>query len=232
MLEKIRFAFFESIYIFLDGLQLLSTRTNDVQQTSDFGEHDGATVIQEQWLGNSGLLGSRTSALPFAKKIATEKRNQRLKVHSSVSGDVSAIDDSKAEHLVKGLIVPKLAHLVEVKLETFLTADVKNLCDTADYLENLLIQNYVRKQAMTLHKLVESGVLYSGLDWSTISKPQEVRSYCYQILLHLVLVHATISEVSKQLIPKIMSEILYSLACALLMAYRKVDSFSTSGMLQ
>lgn len=49
---------------------------------------------------------------------------------------------------------------------------------------------------------------------------------------HLIYVHATVSEVSKSLVPIVFTEILTGLAQELLMAYRQVDRFNIPGMLQ
>ncbi|KAK6092905.1 Exocyst complex component S5 [Batrachochytrium dendrobatidis] len=227
MVDKIKFACFESQYLFLDGLQCLATQQS-IDNSSFVRLDEQYSVIHPQWV--SGNFGTR---LPFSSKNAdsrwTNKKNRKLIMHSIETRSFVILGNLA---FIKTVFIPKMSNMLEQKLRTLVRTEVKSLCDTVDYLDSLLVKNYVRRQMITIKPLLESGILSSGLDWQTLAKTQDVRSYCHQVLLHLVLVHAAISEVSKSHVQRIMSEMLLSLSNCILMAYRSVDSFSTSGMLQ
>ncbi|KAJ1343862.1 hypothetical protein BSLG_001594 [Batrachochytrium salamandrivorans] len=227
MADKIKSSCFESLYLFLDGLQCLTTR-QCVENISGGSSEDRSCVIHQKWIaGNSGYR------LPFANQITdkqwTGKKDRKLIQHNIETRSFVILGNLA---FIKTVFIPKISMMLEQKLHIPVYVDTKSLLDTIDYLDSLLVKNYVRRQILVIKTLLESGILYSGLDWSMVSKTQDVRPYCHQALLHLVLVHAAISEVSKSHVPRIMSEMLLSVANCILIAYRSIDSFSTSGMLQ
>lgn len=102
-----------------------------------------------------------------------------------------------------------------------------------------MLLNYTRKQGEKIKEYVLEGILYAGVDWSLLVKPQgninlifEIRQHCYHILLDLVIVHATINEVSKSLLRSVFFGLVELLAQELLITFRMVDRFGSIGMLQ
>ncbi|KAJ3090326.1 hypothetical protein HK102_004105 [Quaeritorhiza haematococci] len=167
-----------------------------------------------------------------------------------VSLDVRRID-TRALLVISNLsfmrsaMLPKLSALFEAKfmrstmappasahLALSSSSDSKHYLEAIDHLDTLLVRNYVRRKARAIGQLVRNGVLASGLDWNDLRKPQEVRPYCHEILLLLVMVHAQVSDVSKPLVRRVVGELLHHLAIELLAAFRRVDRFSTGGYLQ
>ncbi|KAI8922608.1 exocyst complex component Sec5-domain-containing protein [Entophlyctis helioformis] len=228
-LDNIRFAFFESQYLFLDGLQWLATHYRQSEIEDGLSAEDDGVAGQEPWAGIGSQTTKDSSILFFGDTMLKVNLDRKLR-ENNVESRCFVVLGNLA--YMKGVSIRNLSALFETKMQVQASSDIKNLYDTVDYLDNLLIQNYVRRQTMTLQKLLQSGILFSGLDWASVGKPQDVRQYCYRILLHLVLVHASISDVSKLLVRRVMTEMLHSLAGGLLMAYRSVDKFSTGGMLQ
>ncbi|KAL2916082.1 Exocyst complex component S5 [Polyrhizophydium stewartii] len=227
--DRIRAALLESQYLFLDGLQHLAVNYIVAREPTGFGEL-ASSVIHDRWMGGLGGQGFKLGcALAFGDSQISKAHTKKLDIQSPDTRCFIILGNLAFQ---KSVAIPKFFNMLEAKSHALLSADIQNLCDTVDYLDNLLVQNYVRRQSRAVQHLLESGILFSGLDWGTVSKPQDVRPYCYQVLLHLVLVHASISEVSKLLVRRIMTEMLYSLANHMLMAYRAVDCFSTGGMLQ
>lgn len=60
----------------------------------------------------------------------------------------------------------------------------------------------------------------------------DVRDYCFHILLHLVIVHASISALHKSGVDRVMQELFLIISQSFLLCFRRVDSFSYAGMLQ
>lgn len=133
---------------------------------------------------------------------------------------------------LKNEVLSSLSQIFESKFQMDVSLDTQFVIDTANSLERIIVFNFAKRQNAILRQYVTKAVFYSGLDWACLVKPQEIRAYCHHILHHLVYVHASITEISKSLISKIMSEILIFLVQELLIAFRQVDRFSISGMLQ
>lgn len=137
-------------------------------------------------------------------------------------------------------MMPMLVQKLESKFHNKAIASTGALNDTVLHLQTILQSNFCRKQTLHIRKLVSDGILYAGLDWGTISATKgiffcnhlEIRQHCYHLLLHLVMVHAKVNEVSKELIHPILSQLVQTLVQELLYAYRLVNCFSPSGMLQ
>ncbi|ORY39412.1 hypothetical protein BCR33DRAFT_788418 [Rhizoclosmatium globosum] len=60
----------------------------------------------------------------------------------------------------------------------------------------------------------------------------QIRPYCYEILMSLVMVHAEVSDASQNLVKHVISSLLHSLALDLLQSFRGVDRFSEMGAMQ
>lgn len=71
----------------------------------------------------------------------------------------------------------------------------------------------------------------SGIDWSSISKPQEVNPFVYEALVTLVMVHSQINSVTKQLVSRALSDLSETIAYDCLDSFIRVDRFSM-GMLR
>ncbi|KAJ3415798.1 hypothetical protein HDV05_004070 [Chytridiales sp. JEL 0842] len=133
---------------------------------------------------------------------------------------------------LKNVGVPKLVALLELKFKCHIANDVKFLYETIDHLDSLLFNNYVRRKGIRLAELVRAGILYSGLDWNDLGRPQEIRPHCYDILMHFVLAHAEVSDASASLVKRVMTELVSLVAQDLLMTFRGVDRFGVAGAMQ
>ena len=225
IVEKIRYAFFESQYYFLDGQQMLITKCISELSAEIHIPLDsyGLTNSIAPLAGHSDELVFLK--IPQSEVVKTKKLNNRLLDVRSfvVLGNLSYL---------KEIAVPKMLAVIESKLNLQALSEIKTLYDSMDYMNNLMIQNYIRRKCVAIQNILEVGILFSGLDWGVVGKPQEIRQYCYEVLLQLVLVHASISEVSKPLVRGIMTDMFYNIACKMLLLYRRIDKFSPGGMLQ
>ena len=68
----------------------------------------------------------------------------------------------------KRLVTPKLISFFEKRFKTRLSSEAKNIYDTIDYLDEIIFQNYIRRQAQATEKITRYGILYSGLEWHNI----------------------------------------------------------------
>jgi hypothetical protein len=47
----------------------------------------------------------------------------------------------------------------------------KHLQHTGEYLKNMLLLNYAKRQAEKIKVHVRDGILYAGVDWSSLENP-------------------------------------------------------------
>ncbi|KAJ3328620.1 hypothetical protein HDU76_009634, partial [Blyttiomyces sp. JEL0837] len=250
LVETIRSAFFEASLLFLDGQEWLATRwtvASAVTGSIVFHSHtqlnqiphlterkaEELAVPQFAKLANKDILtvagetaGTRSAQ---AAQRGTEKRFKAL--------DVTKID-SRCLIIISNLmyfkssVLPKLVALLELKFKYHLTGDVKFLYETIDYLDAVLFNNYIRRKALKISGHVRSGILYSGIDWDSLQRPQDIRPYAHELLMLFVLAHAEVSDASKRIIKRVISELFHALARDLLMACRGVDRFGEVGAMQ
>ena len=72
----------------------------------------------------------------------------------------------------KRIIAPKFFAYFESSFKTRLTSDAKNIYDVIDYLDDIIFNNYIKRQAMEIHKIAHYGILFSGLEWHNIQNIQ------------------------------------------------------------
>lgn len=72
----------------------------------------------------------------------------------------------------KRLVTPRLIAFFEKRFQTRLSSEAKNIYDTIDYLDDIIFQNYIRRQATEIHKITRYGILFSGLEWHNIQNIQ------------------------------------------------------------
>ncbi len=72
--------------------------------------------------------------------------------------------------------------MFEAKFDATCTAQERDFRAAAVALHTLLAQNYLARKAGRLAAICEEGILYSGLDWNRLSRPQELRVRCHFFL--------------------------------------------------
>lgn len=121
--------------------------------------------------------------------------------------------------------------------------DRQTLNEVVDQLDSIVFDDYIKRKTSALEDIVKAGVLRSGVDWLTVSKPtgesessaesnlSEVRPYMYKALLYLVGVHAQISSVSTALLKRTLEALLETLTSVILDCFKQVPRFGMGGML-
>ncbi|KAJ3239861.1 hypothetical protein HDU78_002599 [Chytriomyces hyalinus] len=190
-------------------------------QGEGFGGMAGVAVAAEDGLGRKkGTPAHRVSVEKRGKVIDTRKAESRSLV---VLCNISYLRQN---------VIPKIVALLELKFKSIISSDINFVNDTCSHLNQMIFCNYIRRKSLNISGLVRAGVLYSGLDWNELKKPIEIRPYCHEILMSLVMVHSEVSDVSQKLVKHVLSSLFMSLGVDLLSAFRSIDRFSEMGAMQ
>ncbi|KAJ3151245.1 hypothetical protein HDU89_002084 [Geranomyces variabilis] len=213
--------FDDSMFAILDGLLWGAT--------CGFN-HKGAVADDED------LVGRREDVAPGHETRAlmgnTPIWKRRVKDLDISQTDVRILVTLCNLQYLRKQAVPKLVSLFHDKLGTSPGPDYQNLLSAMQKLDGLLFSNYIRRTSSPISTIIRNGVLFEGLDWAGLTRPQEVRPYVFRLLLQFVAVHATVSAVSRALVARVLQELFYNLATDLLAAVRTVEEYSWGGLLQ
>ncbi|KAJ3183125.1 hypothetical protein HDU87_007548 [Geranomyces variabilis] len=213
--------FDESMFAILDGLLWGATCGYN---------HKGAADDDED------LVGRREDVAPGHETRAlmgnTPIWKRRVKDLDISQTDVRILVTLCNLQYLRKQAVPKLVSLFHDKLGTSPGPDYQNLLSAMQKLDSLLFSNYIRRTSTPISTIIRNGVLFEGLDWAGLTRPQEVRPYVFRLLLQFVAVHATVSAVSRALVARVLQELFSNLATDLLAAVRTVEEYSWGGLLQ
>ncbi|KAJ3268177.1 hypothetical protein HDV01_003360 [Terramyces sp. JEL0728] len=227
--EKIKSSFFESMFRQLDGMEWEITFWRDPECLSAEANTLGYVAVEK-----NEILKSTFPSKKFGQFIPGITQS----VFEATTPNMNTGLDARSFMVLSNLrymslsMLPKLSKMLSTKYQVSVSGDLQYLNVTLELLEKIIIANYTKKQNELLKHVVKRNIFFSGLDWSCLQSPHEIRHYCYTILHHLVYVHASISEVSKSLVNRVMQEIVLLLTQELLLAFRQVDRFNIAGMLQ
>jgi exocyst complex component 2 len=142
---------------------------------------------------------------------------------------------------------------LKTALKVDMSQDSKTLNDVVAQLDNILFEEYIKARSSALKATIETGVLGNNMDWYHAAKPtgkldlshmrhcgqelipffpKEVRSYIYDALLSLVLVHSQVTAIARSLVSRTVGALVEELAKHALQAFSKVSRFGMGGMLQ
>ncbi|KAI9483131.1 MAG: exocyst complex component Sec5-domain-containing protein [Benjaminiella poitrasii] len=163
------------------------------------------------------------------EELVMAKKREKIDVHSM---DVRILlTVGNLEHM-RTNVIRKLIDLFEAAYHIQMGEDLHTLIDVIDDLDKILFGDYIKRKSQAIRDIIRSGILTSGIDWSSIPKPQEVHPFVYEALMTLVMVHSQISGVAKQLVPRALSKLLENMANDCLDSFRQVERFGIGGMLQ
>ncbi|KAG9296285.1 hypothetical protein G9A89_014877 [Geosiphon pyriformis] len=197
-LYKIKGAFLDSLYAYLDGLVHLA-----------FSEYSPLEPIDRE-----------SFEFIYRSKIDPTKMDSRILLTISNLANL------------KQLLIPRIVTQFENALRCSLSEDTNTLNGIVDQLDGILFDDYIKRKTTIVRDIVEKGILDGGIDWYNISKPTEVHSFVYEALLSLVLVHAEVGDIAKDLVNRTLSCLLENMAQHCLETFRKVTKFGMGGMLQ
>ncbi|KAI8083026.1 exocyst complex component Sec5-domain-containing protein [Halteromyces radiatus] len=163
------------------------------------------------------------------EELLLAKKREKIDVHSV---DVRVLlTVSNLAHM-RSAVIRKLVTLFESAYKVNMEEDYKTLIDVVDQLDLILFGDYIKRKSAVIRDIIHHGILMSGIDWYSISKPTDVHSFVYEALMTLVMVHSQISSVAKQLVHRALSFLLETMANDCLESFRQVERFGMGGMLQ
>lgn len=99
-------------------------------------------------------------------------------------------------------------------------------------LDERLFESYIEKKSDPIVGSLEPGIYAGYFDWKDCLQPTGVRSYLKEALVSIISVHAEVFTVSKELVPRVLSRIIESVAEEMSRLMQCVSSFSKNGALQ
>uniref|UniRef100_A0A669DEZ7 Exocyst complex component 2 n=1 Tax=Oreochromis niloticus TaxID=8128 RepID=A0A669DEZ7_ORENI len=95
-----------------------------------------------------------------------------------------------------------------------------------------LFEAYIERRADPIAGSLEPGIYAGYFDWRDCQTPTGVRNYLKEALVNIIAVHAEVFTVSKDLVPRVLSRIVESVADEMCRLMQCVSSFSKNGALQ
>uniref|UniRef100_A0A672FH88 Exocyst complex component 2 n=1 Tax=Salarias fasciatus TaxID=181472 RepID=A0A672FH88_SALFA len=104
--------------------------------------------------------------------------------------------------------------------------------DAVRELDRKLFEAYIERRADPIAGSLEPGIYAGYFDWRDCQTPSGVRNYLKEALVNIITVHAEVFTVSKDLVPRVLSKIVESVADEMCRLMQCVSSFSKNGALQ
>uniref|UniRef100_A0A3B3V8V8 Exocyst complex component 2 n=1 Tax=Poecilia latipinna TaxID=48699 RepID=A0A3B3V8V8_9TELE len=104
--------------------------------------------------------------------------------------------------------------------------------DAVRELDGKLFEAYIERRADPIAGSLEPGMYAGYFDWRDCQTPSGVRNYLKEALVNIIAVHAEVFTVSKDLVPRVLSRIVESVADEMCRLMQCVSSFSKNGALQ
>ncbi|XP_029286026.1 exocyst complex component 2 [Cottoperca gobio] len=104
--------------------------------------------------------------------------------------------------------------------------------DDVRELDRKLFEAYIERRADPIAGSLEPGIYAGYFDWRDCQTPTGVRNYLKEALVNIITVHAEVFTVSKDLVPRVLSKIVESVADEMCRLMQCVSSFSKNGALQ
>ncbi|KAK2864111.1 hypothetical protein Q7C36_003265 [Tachysurus vachellii] len=104
--------------------------------------------------------------------------------------------------------------------------------DAVRQLDDRLLESYIEKKSDPIVGSLEPGIYAGYFDWKDCLPPTGVRSYLKEALVSIISVHAEVFSISKDLVSRVLSKIVESVAEELSRLMQCVSSFSKNGALQ
>ncbi|XP_071399779.1 exocyst complex component 2 isoform X2 [Centroberyx affinis] len=99
-------------------------------------------------------------------------------------------------------------------------------------LDGKLFDAYIERWADPIAGSLEPGIYAGYFDWKDCQTPTGVRNYLKEALVNIITVHAEVFTISKELVPRVLSKIVESVAEEMSRLMQCVSSFSKNGALQ
>ncbi|XP_069765761.1 exocyst complex component 2 isoform X2 [Narcine bancroftii] len=104
--------------------------------------------------------------------------------------------------------------------------------DTVKNLDQRLFETYIELKSDPIVGSLEPGIYAGYFDWKDCLAPTGVRTYLKEALVNIIAVHAEVFTISKELVPRVLSQIIEAVAEEVSRLMQCVSSFSKNGALQ
>ena len=129
--------------------------------------------------------------------------------------------------LLRNTIIPNLIGQFEADFSIALPEEKKMVADILSQIDTQLFQSYIRPHAEYVTNTISTSV--ASADWTPRQRPNSVRPYVYNVLLHLVALHTELSTTAEPLVHPVLSSLFETICKALLEAFRaRATSATTS----
>ncbi|CAK4034666.1 exocyst complex [Lecanosticta acicola] len=215
LLSVVRGCFTTSLYKSLNSMvenaEKLTVNDGGVGEAID---PDGVTIplMREFDADGAGVLGTEA--------VDASDRNVRM-----------LLTLSNLTHL-RSEVIPQLISHFEAAFSVKLTDESKTIRDVLAQIDGRLFQSYVKPIVDTLTATITNGI--SSPEWEpTTPRPVDAKPYVYDVLLHLVLVHAEVTgSTTTTLTGQVLSYLLEQCSVALINAFRERARFSLAALMQ
>ena len=125
-------------------------------------------------------------------------------------------------------VVPNLTIQFENSFSVKLTDETKTIREVLSQIDARLFGTYTQPAVKNLRSIIHNGI--SSPSWAPgpNERPKEVRSYVYEALLSLVLVHTQVSTTASSLTAQVLSYLLEQASRELLDAFKLRQKYTLS----
>jgi exocyst complex component 2 len=203
---RIKSAFLESLYIYLDGLVHLAF--------SEYSPLDAHLTTSQK------LVHDTSNRVVTNSIIDVKELDTRI-----------LLSVTNLSYLAR-TIVPALAKQFHETFRVKMGEDLRTIDEVALELDKILFTDFLESKSKVVSGIFRNGILHSNIDWSGIPKPTLVHPFIYEALLSLVQTHAQVRMIAKPLVPRTITSLLETLAEVILESFEQIPQFGMGGMLQ
>ncbi|KAF2213217.1 hypothetical protein CERZMDRAFT_67445 [Cercospora zeae-maydis SCOH1-5] len=179
-----------------------------------------STFVTSLYKGLNGMVDMDGAAALGSEPLNASNRNERM-----------LITLSNLNHL-RSEVIPQLISQFESAFSVKLTEESKTIRDVLAQIDARLFQAYVKPLVDDLTATITSGI--TSKDWEPPApRPTDARTYVYDVLIALVLVHAEVtSATTSTLTNQILSYMLEQCSVALINAFKQRKHYTLPALMQ
>uniref|UniRef100_A0A3B3Y4M7 Exocyst complex component 2 n=1 Tax=Poecilia mexicana TaxID=48701 RepID=A0A3B3Y4M7_9TELE len=181
---------------------------------------------------NVGFEMSESEVFINCLEQLSMKADEDFDVSHNVSVDLSSPDRFSS---IQERSIPTSTRSVSIALvfvNSHLSVTFQVSLDAVRELDGKLFEAYIERRADPIAGSLEPGMYAGYFDWRDCQTPSGVRNYLKEALVSIIAVHAEVFTVSKDLVPRVLSRIVESVADEMCRLMQCVSSFSKNGALQ
>ncbi|KAI1825526.1 exocyst complex component Sec5-domain-containing protein [Xylaria intraflava] len=131
---------------------------------------------------------------------------------------------------LRSQVIPNLNSQFESAFSIKLTDESKTIKDVSSQIDARLFQSYTRPAVESLRNIIRTSL--DEPDLMPMTKPTEARSYVYQVLLSLVLIHTQVSTTAPSLTSQVLSYLLEQVSRELLEVFKSRPKYDLGTLMQ